>query len=223
MSSSTSHPYNHCLPPTDDHGYINNVEVRWQPHALYTLLAREEKRTGQPRELLKALTEHFLYGCAQRLGNKQLYIIAPPHQFTTHRATGRTTHEGKEHVTGHMEKQNPASVHVYINPLRGNWYQVKVVGETVRLRGTQGIDEGLSWGDFPKPSLPIASNQPSSRQGGSSTSGPQSHGSSTSAAGSSLARRAVQYSEPQRNSNGNWVRFNYYVRRWEPCEPPRSG
>ena len=65
--------YSYSLPSNITEGEIGGFAIRWQPSA-YTRLDQEAARTKQPKELLKALTEHFLYLAAKRLKNKSVRV-----------------------------------------------------------------------------------------------------------------------------------------------------
>ncbi|KAI1273773.1 hypothetical protein F5Y07DRAFT_411120 [Xylaria sp. FL0933] len=142
-----SDAYPCCLAPDAVSGYIDGIYMRWQASALGDKLDDSAESLQKPRELLKALTEHFLYLSCRRLGNYEVKISAPPHRFTT--ATGQNYPENAEHVSGRMRGRNPGSVHVYLEG--GNWWQMRAMGETFVRKGNAGIDPSLSCGNYPPP------------------------------------------------------------------------
>jgi hypothetical protein len=72
-SSSSTTPYIYCLAENAESGNINDIAIRWQASALIRL-DQEVTRTLQSRALLKALTEHFLYLTAYRIGSQAIKI-----------------------------------------------------------------------------------------------------------------------------------------------------
>jgi hypothetical protein len=66
-----SYPY--ALAADTTQGIIDGINVRWQESAWNKLYDNVE-RLQQPPELLKALTENFLYLAARRLGNTSIKI-----------------------------------------------------------------------------------------------------------------------------------------------------
>ncbi|KAI0811507.1 hypothetical protein GGR55DRAFT_678328 [Xylaria sp. FL0064] len=201
---SDAYPY--CLAPDAASGNIDGIYIKWQASALGKKLDGAAKRVEEPRELLKPLTEHFLYLSCLRLGNDEVKIYGPPHRFT--KAIGQTYAENAEHVSGIMKGRNPGSVHVYLEG--NNWLQMRAMGETFVRKGNSGIDPSLSWGNYPSPDPNNAWFTGSGY--------PQASTSS-----SSTILGSAQYSLPQQAVDGSWVRFNYVTGEWEDAVDPGMG
>jgi len=87
MASSSDNPYPYCLPPEDTEGEINDIKIRWQDGA-FERLADHADAIKISLSLAKALTEHFLYLSAQRIGNSSVkitYVSSAPTRFLNFR------------------------------------------------------------------------------------------------------------------------------------------
>jgi hypothetical protein len=67
-------PYEHCLEPKLYDGDINGIRVYWREASIPTL-ANRATALQVPLETLKALTEHFGYLSALRMGNTTVKIL----------------------------------------------------------------------------------------------------------------------------------------------------
>jgi hypothetical protein len=82
-TSSNHHRLNFALEPTMAYPYtlggdasegtIHDITIKWQASA-FNKLAQEASRAEQTRELLKALTENFVYLAAHRIQNMTVNI-----------------------------------------------------------------------------------------------------------------------------------------------------
>ncbi|KAI1420859.1 hypothetical protein F5Y12DRAFT_719079 [Xylaria sp. FL1777] len=215
-----SHPiYQYILPATAESGEINGVSLRWQASSLSSKLPAEARRTTQSEALLKAMTEHFLYLAAHRLGATSVKITAPPHQFSIDSATGEAYQQPIEHVSADLRGgSNPVKVHVY---LRGaDWNHMSAVGEGVVRKGKSVIDPTLSIGNIPQSSIQAHQPASTSRASESSTArvSERSHRGSAQRANTTTSdyEARPQYSEwEQQEETGAWMRFNYTTNAWE--------
>ncbi|KAI1772992.1 hypothetical protein F4818DRAFT_453339 [Hypoxylon cercidicola] len=126
-----NHPYRHHLPKNVGEGNIGGIKIRWLNSALDVKLDIEARRLEQPRELLKALTEHFVYLCARELRSTTADICGPPHDFSVDHTTGDRYFENAEHVTAKVQGGPPGrgKAHIYF---RGSWDNVTVLGRSFR-------------------------------------------------------------------------------------------
>ncbi|RDL30147.1 uncharacterized protein BP5553_10425 [Venustampulla echinocandica] len=163
--------YPHCLPVDVYDGYINNINVKWSP-TTREWLPQKAVDCKTSVQILKSLTEHYLYLSAHRMGSTQVTVKSTPHDFTIDSKTGQQTADGM-HVSGRMVP-GQYHVHVYIEGVNATttpYERMTWVGEGVTKAGKKGkpptFYHNLSCGTYPG----AANSGATSTSGHAATSG----------------------------------------------------
>ncbi|KAI0395501.1 hypothetical protein F5Y17DRAFT_192766 [Xylariaceae sp. FL0594] len=150
--------YIHSLPADKFEGEFLGFKVIWGDTAKNRLAPRAQE-LGVPVATLKALTEHYLWECANRIGCAQINVLACPHDFTTNSATGARKPD-PNHVSGRLSGALPNgkagkgryNVHVYIQGEgKGatGYDHITVKGERVIEKDSNVLRPDLSSGVYP--------------------------------------------------------------------------
>ncbi|KAI0542248.1 hypothetical protein GGR58DRAFT_453222 [Xylaria digitata] len=153
--------YTPCLEEGIYDGEVDEVRVIWGPTAK-SRLPQDAENLGVAEATLKALTEHFLYASAKRIGCAQVNILGAPHEFTTNSATG-ASQDDKDHISGQfsaalsngLAQKGRYKVHVYLTGEGTGetaYDDVKVAGERVMQKNKGHPDTlrvDLSTGTYP--------------------------------------------------------------------------
>ncbi|KAI8944766.1 hypothetical protein F4801DRAFT_598957 [Xylaria longipes] len=155
-------PYTPCLEENVYDGEVDAVRVVWGPSAK-TRLSGDAAALGVAKATLKALTEHFLYASAKRIGCAQVKILGAPHEFTANSATGESQKD-QDHISGQfsaglsdgLAQRGRYRVHVYLTGKgvgKTAYDDIKAAGERVMQINSKGVAdtlrEDLSTGTYP--------------------------------------------------------------------------
>ncbi|KAI1384819.1 uncharacterized protein F4822DRAFT_433358 [Hypoxylon trugodes] len=147
--------YPNALDAGVDNRIINDIVIKWQPKAFTEKLDEAGRDIKQPRELLKALTEHLIYLSVIRVKGATAKILAAPHNFTKDSITGEIRKEPAFHVTAEVwgGQISRHGVHVYMKGK--SWESQAMLGETYIRKGTANPAAEFSIGWVPpRPSQP---------------------------------------------------------------------
>ncbi|RYC54943.1 hypothetical protein CHU98_g11267 [Xylaria longipes] len=153
--------YTPCLEENVYDGEVDAVRVVWGPSAK-TRLSGDAAALGVAKATLKALTEHFLYASAKRIGSL-LVPSGAPHEFTASSATGESQKD-QDHISGQfsaglsdgLAQRGRYRVHVYLTGKgvgKTAYDDIKAAGERVMKINSKGVAdtlrEDLSTGTYP--------------------------------------------------------------------------
>ncbi|KAG5743979.1 hypothetical protein H9Q70_013306 [Fusarium xylarioides] len=197
--------YSNSLSPNSWDGTVGSVRIRWSPDAPNRIL-EHAGNIGAHVSTIKAMSEHFAYATAQRIGSDQIVIQGSPHRESLNSATGEVSQDDihiSANATGGGAGQNKVHIYLYgVGQGSTAYDNVRVRGETVLKRIKKkgySLDQANSYG-----SVSLAS------------------GSVATSSGGSGSQSASYFDWTLDAASNKYKRYNYARKAWEWTAVPAS-